>query len=316
MIRLLIAALLLAPPAFAEYPERSITLIASGAAGGPTDTITRLVADAMAPHLGQAVAVEAIGGSVVGPGRLAQARPDGYTLMINNIGMAASPAMFRRLPYQVPESFAPIGLVSEAAMTIVTRPGFPGPDLAGVMATLRARGEAINMTSAGISSASNLCALLVQAAAGARATVVVFRGTAPAITEMMAGRVDILCDQATNTVPYIRENRVVPWAVSSPARLPGLPDVPTTAEAGFPSITMSTWHGLYAPAGTPEAIQQRLATALRAALREERLRRRFADLLTDVPDESRVTPAFHTRFLLEEIDRWRPIIQAAGQFAD
>lgn len=313
---LALLALLLAGPALAQFPDRSITLVASGAAGGPTDTITRILADAMAPHLGQAVVVEAIGGSVVGPGRVAQARPDGYTLLVNNIGMAASATLFRRLPYDVPTAFAPLGLVSEAAMTIVTRPGFPGPDLAGVMATLKARGEAINMTSAGISSASNLCALLVQHAARARATVVVFRGTAPAITEMMAGRLDILCDQATNTVPYIRENRVAAWGVSSPARLPGLPNVPTTAESGFPSIAMSTWHGLYAPAGTPEAVQERLSAALRAALREERLRRRFADLLTDVPDEARATTAFHTRFLREEIDRWRPIIEAAGQFAD
>ncbi|WP_353212828.1 tripartite tricarboxylate transporter substrate-binding protein [Rhodovarius sp.] len=313
---LTLLTLLLAGPALAQFPERSITLVAAGAAGGPTDTITRILADAMAPHLGQAVVVEAIGGSVVGPGRVAQARPDGYTLLVNNIGMAASATLFRRLPYDVPNAFAPLGLVSEAAMTIVTRPGFPGPDLAGVMATLKARGDAINMASAGISSASNLCALLVQHAAGAQATVVVFRGTAPAITEMMSGRLDILCDQATNTVPYIRDNRVVPWGVSSPARLPGLPQVPTTAEAGFPSIAMSTWHGLYAPAGTPEAVQERLSAALRAALREERLRRRFADLLTDVPDEARSTTGFHTRFLREEIDRWRPIIQAAGQFAD
>jgi tripartite-type tricarboxylate transporter receptor subunit TctC len=313
---LALLTLLLAGPALAQFPERSITLVAAGAAGGPTDTITRILADAMAPHLGQAVVVEAMGGSVVGPGRVAQARPDGYTLLVNNIGMAASATLFRRLPYDVPNAFAPLGLVSEAAMTIVTRPGFPGPDLAGVMATLKARGEAINMASAGISSASNLCALLVQHAAGAQATVVVFRGTAPAITEMMSGRLDILCDQATNTVPYIRDNRVVAWGVSSPARLPGLPQVPTTAEAGFPSIAMSTWHGLYAPAGTPEAVQERLSAALRAALREERLRRRFADLLTDVPDEARSTTGFHTRFLREEIDRWRPIIQAAGQFAD
>ena len=313
---LTLLTLLLAGPALAQFPERSITLVAAGAAGGPTDTITRILADAMAPHLGQAVVVEAIGGSVVGPGRVAQARPDGSTLLVNNIGMAASATLFRRLPYDVPNAFAPLGLVSEAAMTIVTRPGFPGPDLAGVMATLKARGDAINMASAGISSASNLCALLVQHAAGAQATVVVFRGTAPAITEMMSGRLDILCDQATNTVPYIRDNRVVPWGVSSPARLPGLPQVPTTAEAGFPSIAMSTWHGLYAPAGTPEAVQERLSAALRAALREERLRRRFADLLTDVPDEARSTTGFHTRFLREEIDRWRPIIQAAGQFAD
>ena len=318
MRRLLLACLsLLAMPAMAQtFPDHTITIIAAGAAGGPTDTITRIVADSMAKHLGQAVVVESIGGTVLGPLRAAQARPDGYTLLINNIGMAASATLFRRLPYDVPGAFAPLGIVSDAAMTIVTRPDYPARNLAEVMATLKQRGDALNIATAGISSAANLCALLVQHAAGAQATVVAFRGTAPAITELMAGRIDLLCDQATNTVPYIRDNRVVPWGVSSPTRLPGLPNLPTTAEAGFPSIAMSTWHGLYAPAGTPEAVQERLSAALRAALHEDKLRQRYADLLTEVPSDERASIAFHRRFVREEVDRWRPIIQAANQFAD
>ncbi len=319
MRRLLLACctLLALPAAAQQYPDHSITLIAAGAAGGPTDTITRIVAEAIAPHLGQSVVVEAIGGATVAPSRLAQqTRPDGYTLMINNIGMTASATLFRKLPYPIPGAFAPLGLVSDAAMTIVTRTDYPAQDLRQVMQSLTTRGDALNMATAGISSAANLCALLVQQAAGARATLVAFRGTAPAIIELMAGRIDMLCDQATNTVPYIRDGRVRAWGVSSPQRLAGLPELPTTAEVGYPGIAMSTWHGLYAPAGTPEAIQQRVNAALLLALREPKLRQRYADLLTDVPDDARASLAFHRRFVQEEVDRWRPVIQAADQYAD
>ena len=311
------AAALPAAAARAEdFPSRPVTIIAAGAAGGPTDTITRIVADSMGRHLGQPVVVESIGGSIVGPQRLAQARPDGYTLMINNIGMAASATLFRHLPYDVPGSFAPLGLVSEAAMTLIARPGFAAPDAAAYIGTLGREGDKLNLATAGLSSAANLCGLLVQQAAGARATVVVFRGTAPAIAELMAGRIDLLCDQATNTVPYIRDGRVKAYAVSSPERLPGLPDLPTTAEAGFPGIAMSTWHGMYAPAGTPEPVQQALAAALRGALGEQKLRARFADLLTAPAAQDRANPAFHRRFIVEEVERWRPVIQAAGAYAD
>jgi tripartite-type tricarboxylate transporter receptor subunit TctC len=313
----LLLAVLLAPAAWAEdYPARSVTIIAAGAAGGPTDTITRIVADAMTKHMGQPVVVESLGGSVVGPQKLANARPDGYTLMINNIGMAASATLYRKLPYDVPGSFAPLGLVSDAAMTIVTRPNFPATDLRGVLGNLTERGDALNLATAGLSSAANLCGLLVQQAAGAKATVVVFRGTAPAIAELMAGRIDLLCDQATNTIPFIRDGRVAVWGVSAPSRLAGLPAVPTATEAGFPTIAMSTWHGLYAPAGTPEAIQQKVNAVLRAALAEAKLRARYADLLTDVPEAERQTIAFHRRFVAEEVVRWRPIIEAAGAYAD
>lgn len=300
----------------ADFPTRPVTIIAAGAAGGPTDTITRIVADSMGRHLGQPVVVESIGPANVAAQRLTQQRPDGYTLMMSNIGMAASATLFRHLPYDVPGSFAPLGLVSDAAMTLVARPGFPAADAAAVMAALKRQGDRLNLATAGLGSAANLCGLLVQQAAGAQATTVVFRGTAPAITELMAGRIDILCDQATNTVPFIRDGRVMAYAVTSPERLPGLEHLPTTAEAGFPGIAMSTWHGLYAPAGTPEPVQETLSAALRGALAEPRLRQRFADLVTAPATPERATVAFHRRFLAEEVARWRPIIQAAGSYAD
>jgi tripartite-type tricarboxylate transporter receptor subunit TctC len=317
ILRLLLLPLLLLGTAEAQtFPSRPITLIAAGAAGGPTDTITRILADSMGRHLGQPLVEEAVGPANVATQRLAQSRPDGYTLMVTNVGMAASATLFRHLPYDIPGSFAPLGLVSDAAMTLVARPDFPAEDLAAYMGALRREGDKLNLATAGLSSAANLCGLLVQQAAGARATIVAFRGTGPAIGEMMAGRIDIMCDQATNTVPFIRDNRVKAYGVTSPRRLPGLPDLPTAAEAGFPGIAMSAWHGLFAPAGTPEPVQEAIAAALRAGLKEARLRSRFADLLTEPATEERATPAFHRRFLVEEVERWRPVIQAAGAYAD
>ncbi|WP_338144452.1 tripartite tricarboxylate transporter substrate-binding protein [Neoroseomonas marina] len=299
-----------------DFPSRTITIVAGAAAGGPTDVITRLVAEAMAKHLPQPVVVENIGPAHVGAQRVAQSRPDGYTLLMTNVGMAAGATLFRRLSFDTLNGFAPLGLVSDAAMTIIARPDFPAENLAGLVEQVRQRGDALNLGTAGLGSAANLCGLLLQQAAGNRVTIVGFRGTAPAITELMAGRLDLLCDQATNTVPFIRENRVRAYGVTSPARLPGLPDIPTTAEAGAPAIAMSTWHGLYAPAGTPEEVQQRINAALLLAMRDERLRTRFAELVTDPATPERASLAFHRRYHAEEIARWRPIIQAAGSYAD
>jgi len=313
----------LALPAVARaqaFPTRPITLIAAGAAGGPTDTITRILADAMtramAGSWGQPVVVESIGGATVGPQRGANARPDGYTLLVNNIGFAASASLYRRLPYEVLGSFAPLGLVSDSAMTLIARPGFPARDLRGYIAALREGGDRLNLAHAGLGSAAHLCGMLVQQAAGAQATTVVFRGTAPAIAELMAGRIDILCDQATNTVPFIRDGRVMAFGVSTPDRVPELAQLPTTAEAGFPGIAMSTWHAMYAPAATPEPVQEVLSAGLRAALKDERLRQRFADLATMPATEERASIGFHRRFLAAEVARWRPIVEAAGTFAD
>lgn len=318
--RSLLAALVLAAPAVraqSPFPTRPISVVVPFAAGGPTDVISRLVAEGMSRALGQPVVVENVtgAGGTIAAARVAQARPDGYTLLSHHVGHASSATLYRRLSYSVTDSFAPLGLVSDAAMTLVARPDFPAADFAGFMAELRRQGDRLNLAHSGLGGANHLCGMLLQHAAGTTLTGVVFRGSAPAITDLMAGRIDVFCDQATNTAPFLRDGRVKGYAVTLPGRVDGL-DLPTTTEAGQPSLVMSTWHGLYAPRDTPPEIQERLSVAIRAALREERLRQRFAELVTAPATEDRATPAFHRRFLAEEVTRWRPIIEAAGQYAD
>lgn len=315
-------ASLLAAPALAQgqsagVPARPITVTVPFAAGGPTDVISRLVAEGMAKDLGQTVVVENVtgAGGTIAAGRVAQARPDGTTLLMHHIGHASTATLYRKLPYDVQDSFAPLGLVSDAAMTLVARPDFPAEDLAGFMAEIRRQGDKLTLAHSGLGGANQLCGMLLQRAAGKALTTVVFRGSAPAITDMIAGRIDVFCDQATNTAPFIRDRRIKAYAVTLPQRVPGL-DLPTTAEAGEPQISMSTWHGLYAPAGTPPEIQERLGAAIRAALKEERLLARFAELVTEPASAERATPAYHRRYLAEEVARWRPIIQDAGIYAD
>jgi len=301
----------------AAFPNRPITVTVPFTAGGPTDVISRLVAEGMAKDLGQSVVVENVtgAGGTIAAGRVAAARPDGYTLLSHHIGHATSATLYRSLPYNVETSFAPLGVVSDAAMTIVARPDFPADDLAGFMAEVKRQGDKLNLAHSGLGGANQLCGMLLQHAAGTAVTTVVFRGSAPVLTEMMAGRIDVFCDQATNTAPFIRDNRIKSYAVTLDRRAEGL-NLPTTAEAGQPAIAMSTWHGLYAPAGTPEAVQERLSVAIRAALREDRLKQRFAELVTEVASQEQATPAYHRRHLASEVARWRPIIQAANVYAD
>lgn len=300
-----------------DFPIRAITVTVPFTAGGPTDVIARLTAEAMGRELNQTVVVENVtgAGGTIAAARVAQARPDGYTLLFHHIGHATTATLYRTLPYDVQTSFAPLGLVSNAAMTLVARPDFPAGDLPGLMREIRAQGDKLNLGHAGLGGANQLCGMLVQAAAGTAMTTIAYRGSAPAITELVAGRLDVFCDQATNTVPFIRDGRIKAYAVSSAERVPGL-DLPTTAEAGTPAIAMSTWHGLYAPAATPEVVLERLSAALRAALRDPKVVTRLAELVTDPAPQEQATRAFHRRFLMEEVARWRPIIQAAGQYAD
>jgi tripartite-type tricarboxylate transporter receptor subunit TctC len=314
-----VPAVLAAPAIGAQqsFPNRPITVVVPFAAGGSSDAITRLIAEPMGRDLGQSVVVENVGGAggTIGAARVANARPDGHTLLMHHIGHATSATLYRRLPYSVTDSFAPLGLVSDAAMTLVARRDFPATDLAGYIAEIKRQGDRLNLAHAGIGAANHLCGLLLQQTAGTAMTPVAFRGGGPALTELVAGRMDVFCDQATSTAPFIRDGNVRGYAVTAPQRVAGL-DLPTTAEAGQPALLMSTWHGLYAPANAPPEVQERLSAALRAALRDERVQQRFAELVTEPATEDRATPAYHRRFLAEEVARWRPIIQAANEYAD
>ncbi|PHK94456.1 hypothetical protein CR162_13270 [Pseudoroseomonas rhizosphaerae] len=315
------AALLGAAPAAqaqASYPSRTISIVVPFAAGGPTDTVTRLVAEVMARDLGQSVVVENVGGAggTLGAARVAQARPDGYTLLLHHIGMGTTPTLYRRLPYDPVGGFEPIGLVTEVPMTVIARKDLPAANLAELVALVRKEKTGINYANAGIGAASHLCGLLLQKAIDAPMTTVPYRGTGPAMTDLIAGTVDVMCDQTTNTTSHIRAGAVKAYAVTTEQRLASLPEVPTSAEAGLRGLEVTIWHGLYAPKGTPAEIQARLSKALQAALRDERLVQRFADLGTEPVSQDRATPAAHKAFWEADIAKWRPVIQAAGQYAD
>jgi tripartite-type tricarboxylate transporter receptor subunit TctC len=314
------AAGLAAPAALGQgnFPSRTINVIVPFAAGGPTDTVARLTAEAMGRDLGQTVVVENVGGAggTLGAGRVAQARPDGYTLLLHHIGMATAPTLYRRLPYDAVNGFETIGLITEVPMTLVAKKDFPASTLAEAIAAIKREGDKLNYANAGIGAASHLCGLLLMKAVGTAMTTVPFRGTGPAMQEVMSGRVDLMCDQTTNTTEQIKAGEIKVFNVTTAERVQALPNVPTSKEAGLPEFEVSVWHGLYAPKGTPAEVQQRLSRALQAALRDEKLVARFADLGTAPVAQDRATPEAHRRFWQADIAKWRPIIQAAGQFAD
>ncbi|MBO1076000.1 tripartite tricarboxylate transporter substrate-binding protein [Roseomonas marmotae] len=301
-----------------DYPTRAITIVVPFAAGGPTDTVTRLVAESMSRDLGQSVVVENVGGAggTLGAARVAQARPDGYTLLLHHIGMGTTPSLYRRLSYDAVGGFAPVGLVTEVPMTIITRKNIPANNLQELVVLIRKEREKLNYANAGIGAASHLCGLLFQKAMDAPMTTVPYRGTAPAMTDLIGGTVDVMCDQTTNTTEQIRAGAVKVFAVTTPQRLASLPDVPTTAEAGLPGMEVTIWHALYAPKGTPEAIVNRLSRALQVALKDEKLVQRFTDLGTDPVAQERATPEAASKFWQADILKWRPVIEAAGQYAD
>ncbi|WP_135468215.1 tripartite tricarboxylate transporter substrate binding protein BugD [Crenalkalicoccus roseus] len=310
---------LAAAPAMAQqYPTRPVSMVVPFAAGGPTDTVARLLAEAMGRELGQTVVVENVGGAggTIGAQRVAQARPDGYTILLHHIGMATIPTLYRRLGYDPVNGFETIGLVTEVPMTLVARKDFPADTLQDAVALIRREGEKLNYANAGIGAASHLCGILLMKAVDKAMTTVPFRGTGPAMQELMAGRVDLMCDQTTNTTQQIAAGSIKVLAVTTPERVPALPNVPTTAEAGLPDLQVTIWHGLYAPRGTPAPVIERLSRALQVALRDEKVVSRFADLGTAPVAQEQATPEAHRRFWQADIAKWRPVIQAAGQYAD
>ncbi|WP_424812805.1 tripartite tricarboxylate transporter substrate binding protein BugD [Roseococcus sp. YIM B11640] len=308
-----------AAPAMAQsYPSRPITVIVPFAAGGPTDTVARLVAEAMGRDLSGSVVVENVGGAggTLGAQRTAQARPDGYTLLIHHIGMSTIPTLYRRLAYDPVGGFEPVGLITEVPMTIIGKRNLPANNLQELVTLVRRERQNINLANAGVGAASHLCGLLFQSALGVQLTTVPYRGTGPAMNDLVGGTVDLMCDQTTNTTEQIRANSVRAYAVTTPTRLASLPDLPTANEAGMPGFEVSIWHGLYAPKGTPTEVITRLSRALQFALRDPGLVRRFQDLGTEPVAQERATPDAHRAFWAADVARWRPVIQAAGQFAD
>lgn len=316
---LICIALLIVSPAFADqYPSKVITVIVPFAAGGPTDTVARLVAQSMSGPLKAQIIVENVAGAggTLGPARVAKASPDGYTLILHHIGMATAPALYRKLPYNPLADFEYVGLVNEVPMTMVAKKDFPANDLKGLISYVKANKDKVNYANAGLGAASHLCGMLFMSAIQTDVTTVPYKGTGPAMNDLLGGQVDFMCDQTTNTTSQIKGGKIKVYGVTTKKRVASLPDVPTMHEAGLPNFEVSVWHALYAPKGTPKDIVDKLSKALQEALTDKSLITRFAELGTEPVAKNQATPAALQAHLKSEIEKWGPIIKKAGVYAD
>jgi tripartite-type tricarboxylate transporter receptor subunit TctC len=296
------------------YPEQNITFVVPFSAGGPTDTVTRLIAEPMAEELGGQIVVQNVegAGGTVAAGQVAQAEPDGYTVLMHHIGMSTAPALYADLEYEPLEDFETVGLVTEVPMTIVARRDFEPSTLEELVDYVTENADTVTYANAGIGAASHLCGLLIQDAIGVTLQEVPYDGTGPALTDLVGGQVDFMCDQTTNTTGQIEAGEVKAYAVTTPERVESLPDLPTTAEAGLPDVEVSVWHGLYVPADTPEDIVQRLSDALKVALADQGVIDTLADLGTGPVSEEDATPEAQRERLEEQLDAWAQVIADAG----
>jgi tripartite-type tricarboxylate transporter receptor subunit TctC len=301
-----------------DYPTKPITIIVPFAAGGPTDTVARLVAQSMTGTLKQQVIVENAGGAggTIGANKVAKAKPDGYTLLLHHIGHSTAPSLYRKLPYDALNDFEPIGLITDVPMTIISKPNFPPKDMKELVAYVKANKDKVTYANAGVGSASHLCGMLFMTAIQTELTTVPYKGTGPAMNDILGGQVDFMCDQTTNTTGQIKAGKVKVYAVTTPKRVPSLPDVPTMQEAGLANFDVAVWHGLYAPKGTPKPIIDKLASALQTALKDPSVKSRFAELGTEPVPADKATPAALGKHVKAQIELWNPIIKKAGVYAD
>src|SRR5687767_241740 len=297
-----------------NFPEQNITFVVPFSAGGPTDTVTRMISDPMAKELGGRIVVQNVegAGGTVAAGEVARAKPDGYTVLMHHIGMSTAPALYKNLGYKPLEDFETIGLVTEVPMTIVARKDFPPATLPDLVTYVKANASKVTLANAGIGAASHLCGLLFQHAAGVKLQEVPYQGTGPALTDLVGGQVDFMCDQTTNTSGQIAASKVKAYAVTTPERVKSLPDLPTTTEAGMPQLQVSVWHGLYVPRGTPQDVVQKLSDALKKALADQGVIDQMAKLGTAPVPAQDATPQAHRAHLDEQLKTWAKVIADAG----
>ena len=317
---LALAAATVAATALA-YPDKPITIVVPFAAGGPTDKVARDFAEALRKHMGNAtIVIENVGGAggTLGANKVAKAAPDGHTLLLYHVGMATSPSLYRNLPYKTLDDFEYLGLINEVPMTLVGRPTLPANNYAELVKWLEANKGKINLGNAGLGAASHLCSLMFQQAMKIDMQTVPYKGTAPAMTDLIGGQIDIMCDQTTNTTSQIEGGKIKAYAVTSNKHLttPALAKLPTLDESGLKGFNVTIWHGLYAPKGTPKAVLDQLNTALRAALKDPEFIKREEALGAVVVTDGRLAPAEHKKFVEAEINKLGGAIKAAGQYAD
>ena len=321
---LILAAVALAAGAnAADYPlkDKPVTIVVPFTAGGPTDRVARDLAEAIRGPLGaMAVVVEnaAGAGSSIGSNKVAKANADGHTLLLNHIGMATMPSLLRTLPFKVESDFEYLGLINEVPMTLVAKPSMPANNYKELTAWIAANKGKINLGNAGVGSASHLCGLMFQNALAIDMTTIPYKGTAPAMNDLLGGQIDLMCDQTTNTTGQIEAKKIKAYAVTTAKRLttPSLKDLPTLAESGVKDFQVSIWHGLYAPKGTPADVVTKINTALKAALKDPAFMKKQEGLGAVIVTDKRVEGAEHKKFVAAEIAKWSPVIKAAGVYAD
>ena len=301
-----------------EYPTHTITVVVPFAAGGPTDTVTRLIAQSMTKTLGQTVIVEntAGAGGTIGVEKVARAKPDGYTLLLMHIGISTAPSLYRNLRYDPVKDLSPIGLVTNVPMTIIANKDFPPKDMKELIAYVKANKDKVTYANAGVGAASHLCGMLLMTAIGTDVTTVPYKGTGPAMTDLIGGQVNFMCDQTTNTTPQIKGGKVKGYAVTTKQRLKTMPDLPTAEESGLKGFEVTVWHGMWAPQGTPKPVMDKLVAALQAALKDPAIVHKFNELGTEPVPMNLATPQALEAHLKSEIAKWQPIIRKAGVYAD
>ena len=304
----------------AEYPDKPITVVVPFAAGGPTDKVARDLGDVLRKQLNQTIIIENVGGAggTLGAAKVAKASPDGYTVLLHHIGMATSPALYRKLPYDTLGDFEYLGMINEVPMTLIGRSTLPANNFAELRKWIDTNKGKISLANAGLGAASHLCGLLFQQAVAVDMTTVPYKGTAPAMTDLLGGQVDLMCDQTTNTSQQIESGKVKAFGVTTNNRLstPALAKLPTLDESGLKGFNVAIWHGMYAPKGTPKAVVDKLNAALRAALKDPEFIKREEALGAVVITDARLASAAHKKFVEAEINKWGPAIKAAGQYAD
>jgi tripartite-type tricarboxylate transporter receptor subunit TctC len=309
-----VLALLPGATAAQTFPTRPITLVVPFAAGGPSDAIARLLGQSMSTTLGQQIVIENVAGAggTTGAARLAKAEGDGHTLLIHHVALAAGASLYKNLPYDTLRDLEPVGLVNQGPMVLTSKKAYPPETASELFTRLKTEGSKITAAHAGIGSNSHLCNLLLQQAFGVKFTEVAYRGTGPAMNDLVSGQVDLLCDQSTNAVPQIQGNTIKAFAVTSRTRLDVLPNLPTMQEAGSPNFEFTIWHGLYAPRGTPRPVIDSLNKALGTALADGGIRARFAEVGTQLFPEGERSPEAHRAQLEREVAVWRDVVAKSG----
>jgi tripartite-type tricarboxylate transporter receptor subunit TctC len=296
-----------------SYPTRPINVVVPFPAGSATDSVARLIGQKMADNLGQPLVIENVpgAGGTIAAARAAHAKPDGYTVLIHTT-IALSAALYKNLSYDTATAFEPIGLVNIGPYVLAANPAYPAKDAKELFNTLKTNGGKVAFSNAGVGTGSHLCAIMLGQALGAEPNLIPYKSTSMALQDVMAGHVDVLCDQTTNAFPHLASKKIKAYAITSPQRNAAFPEIPTTRELGLPQVDVSVWHGLYAPKGTPTAIVTQLNAALQFALSDAAVQKRLADMGTGMFPTNQRSPAAHAKWLADELKSIRVVIDKAN----